>query len=297
MIAGIVGAAGLAPTLAAARAGKRILLANKETLVLAGALFMAAVREGGATLLPIDSEHNAIFQCLPSRESRCRAARRPAHPAHRFGRTIPAHRNGDSWRSVTPDAGVRAPELAHGTQDLGRFRDHDEQGTRSHRGALAVRCGRRCNRGRDPSAEHRAFAWSNTSTARCSRSSAIPTCARPSRRRSPGPIASTRGGEPRSDARSDRSISAHPTPHAFLALALAYAALRAGGERGPAMLNAANEVAVARVSRRRGIGFLDIAAVCETARCARYRRQPCVVARPTRSPPTPRRGTSRATLI
>src|SRR5213079_737937 len=60
------GGAGLAPTLAAARAGKRILLANKETLVLAGGVFMAAVREGGATLLPIDSEHNAIFQCLPA---------------------------------------------------------------------------------------------------------------------------------------------------------------------------------------------------------------------------------------
>ncbi len=65
MVAAIVGAAGLAPTLAAARAGKRILLANKETLVLAGAVFIAAVRDGGATLLPIDSEHNAIFQCLP----------------------------------------------------------------------------------------------------------------------------------------------------------------------------------------------------------------------------------------
>ena len=65
VVAGIVGGAGLAPTLAAAHAGKRILLANKETLVLAGGLFMAAVREGGATLLPIDSEHNAIFQCLP----------------------------------------------------------------------------------------------------------------------------------------------------------------------------------------------------------------------------------------
>ena len=61
----IVGAAGLAPALAAARTGKRILLANKETLVMAGHLFMEAVAEGGATLLPIDSEHNAIFQSLP----------------------------------------------------------------------------------------------------------------------------------------------------------------------------------------------------------------------------------------
>ena len=65
VVAAIVGAAGLAPTLAAARAGKRILLANKEALVMSGAIFMDAVRDHGATLLPVDSEHNAIFQCLP----------------------------------------------------------------------------------------------------------------------------------------------------------------------------------------------------------------------------------------
>ena len=65
VMAAIVGAAGLASCLAAARAGKRLLLANKEALVVGGELFMAAVREGGATLLPIDSEHSAIFQSLP----------------------------------------------------------------------------------------------------------------------------------------------------------------------------------------------------------------------------------------
>ncbi|HEY8102845.1 MAG TPA: 1-deoxy-D-xylulose-5-phosphate reductoisomerase [Burkholderiaceae bacterium] len=65
VMAAIVGAAGLAPTLAAARAGKKVLLANKEALVMSGQLFMDAVTEHGATLLPIDSEHNAIFQCLP----------------------------------------------------------------------------------------------------------------------------------------------------------------------------------------------------------------------------------------
>ncbi|CAN7323595.1 1-deoxy-D-xylulose-5-phosphate reductoisomerase [Trinickia sp. LjRoot230] len=65
VVAAIVGAAGLAPTLAAAVAGKRILLANKEALVMSGAIFMNAVRDHGATLLPVDSEHNAIFQCLP----------------------------------------------------------------------------------------------------------------------------------------------------------------------------------------------------------------------------------------
>lgn len=65
VMAAIVGAAGLLPTLAAARAGKRVLLANKEALVMSGELFMNAVRDHGAELLPIDSEHNAIFQCLP----------------------------------------------------------------------------------------------------------------------------------------------------------------------------------------------------------------------------------------
>lgn len=65
VVAAIVGAAGLRPTLAAVDAGKKILLANKEALVMSGALFMQAVRKSGAVLLPLDSEHNAIFQCMP----------------------------------------------------------------------------------------------------------------------------------------------------------------------------------------------------------------------------------------
>lgn len=65
VVAAVVGAAGLPSALAAARAGKRILLANKEALVMSGALFIAAVRDSGAVLLPLDSEHNAIYQCLP----------------------------------------------------------------------------------------------------------------------------------------------------------------------------------------------------------------------------------------
>ena len=69
VMASIVGAAGLPSCLAAARAGKRLLLANKEALVVGGALFLQAVKSGGATLLPIDSEHSAIFQCLPEDRS------------------------------------------------------------------------------------------------------------------------------------------------------------------------------------------------------------------------------------
>lgn len=70
VMAAIVGAAGLPPTLAAVEAGKKVLLANKEALVMSGALFMQAVKRSGAVLLPIDSEHNAIFQCLPGDYSR-----------------------------------------------------------------------------------------------------------------------------------------------------------------------------------------------------------------------------------
>ncbi|MDM0013143.1 1-deoxy-D-xylulose-5-phosphate reductoisomerase [Variovorax sp. J22P168] len=77
VMAAIVGAAGLAPCLAAARTGKRLLLANKEALVVGGELFMRTVAEGGATLLPIDSEHSAIFQCLP--EDRATWAERVDH--------------------------------------------------------------------------------------------------------------------------------------------------------------------------------------------------------------------------
>lgn len=74
VMAAIVGAAGLAPTLAAVRAGKRVLLANKEALVMSGQLFMDAVEKSGAELLPIDSEHNAIFQCVPADKVRNPAA-------------------------------------------------------------------------------------------------------------------------------------------------------------------------------------------------------------------------------
>lgn len=70
VMAAIVGASGLLPTLAAVKAGKRVLLANKEALVTSGAIFMEAVKASGAELLPIDSEHNAIFQCLPAHQQK-----------------------------------------------------------------------------------------------------------------------------------------------------------------------------------------------------------------------------------
>ena len=152
VMAAIVGAAGLAPCLAAAAAGKRLLLANKEALVVGGALFVAAVARGGATLLPIDSEHSAIFQCLPEDRSTWheRVARivLTASGGPFRGRDPKTLARGDARRSLRPS------QLGHGAQDLGRLGDDDEQGARGDRGALAVRSRARADRGRDPPAEH-----------------------------------------------------------------------------------------------------------------------------------------------
>ena len=112
VMAAIVGAAGLAPCLAAAKAGKNLLLANKEALVVGGKLFMDAVHAGGATLLPIDSEHSAIFQCLP--EDRSAWPQRIDHilltsSGGPFRRRDPA-----TLAAVTPDEACAHPNFAMG---------------------------------------------------------------------------------------------------------------------------------------------------------------------------------------
>jgi 1-deoxy-D-xylulose-5-phosphate reductoisomerase len=112
VMAAIVGAAGLEACVAAARAGKRLLLANKEALVVGGRLFMNAVRDGGATLLPIDSEHSAIFQCLP--EDRAAWPARIDHivltaSGGPFRARAPA-----SLHDVTPDQAVAHPNWVMG---------------------------------------------------------------------------------------------------------------------------------------------------------------------------------------
>ena len=117
LMAAIVGATGLAPTLAGARAGKRVLLANKETLVMAGPFFLRAVRENGATLLPIDSEHNAVFQCLP--QERAQSCARASVAAVR---RILLTASGGPFRAVplerlpgvTPDEACAHPNWAMG---------------------------------------------------------------------------------------------------------------------------------------------------------------------------------------
>ena len=115
VMAAIVGAAGLLPTLAAAKAGKTVLLANKESLVMSGDIFMKTVAESGAHLLPIDSEHNAIFQCMPAEYNAGMAARE--------ARRILLTASGGPFRTkpmeelpyVTPDQAV-----AHPNWDMGR---------------------------------------------------------------------------------------------------------------------------------------------------------------------------------
>jgi 1-deoxy-D-xylulose-5-phosphate reductoisomerase len=112
VMAAIVGAAGLPPCLAAARAGKRLLLANKEALVVGGAYFMDAVREGGATLLPIDSEHSAIFQCLP--EDRSTWAQRIDHIVLTASGGPFRQRAPDSLHDITPEQAVAHPNWVMG---------------------------------------------------------------------------------------------------------------------------------------------------------------------------------------
>ena len=109
VVAAIVGAAGLAATLAAARAGKRLLLANKEALVLAGPLFMRAAKEAGAELLPIDSEHNAVFQCLSG--NALRAVKRIVLTASGGPfRTLPLEKLG----GITPEQACAHPNWVMG---------------------------------------------------------------------------------------------------------------------------------------------------------------------------------------
>ncbi len=114
VMAAIVGAVGLAPSLAAARAGKKIMLANKEVLVMSGRLFVDAVASSGATLLPIDSEHNAIFQCLPTAYQR-------SPVAHGVSKVLLTASGGpflnrpvETLDSVTPEEAVAHPKWVMG---------------------------------------------------------------------------------------------------------------------------------------------------------------------------------------
>jgi 1-deoxy-D-xylulose-5-phosphate reductoisomerase len=262
LIAAIVGAAGLAPTMTAARAGKRILLANKETQVVAGGLFIDAVRAGGATLVPIDSEHNAIFQCLPSGYA--------GDPSRAGVRRILLTASGGPFRTTALEslAGVTPDQAcAHPNWRMGR--------------KISVDCATMMNKGLEVIEAHWLFGIAPDaidvvihpqsivhSLVEYIDGSVLAQMGNPDMRT---PIAQALAWPDRIDsgvaaldlAQIGRLDFSAPDRARFPCLGLAYAALRAGGT-GPAVLNAANEIAVAAFLDEM-IGFLDIAGACESA--------------------------------
>jgi 1-deoxy-D-xylulose-5-phosphate reductoisomerase len=256
VMAAIVGAAGLPPTLAAARAGKRVLLANKEALVMAGEVFMSEVRRAGALLLPIDSEHNAVFQSMPHGYTgdMLRGGVRRVLLTASGGpfRTTPL----EQLATVTPEQAVAHPKVVDGPQDFGRFGNHDEQGAGSDRGALVVQRAGRPNRGGDTPAKRDPFLVDYED------GSVLAQLGNPDMRT---PIAHAmawperiESGVAALDLFSVAQLNfERPDLQRFPCLDLAYRALRAEGNAA-AVLNAANEVAVAAFLDRR-LPFLGIA--------------------------------------
>ena len=265
VVAAIVGAAGLDSTLAAARAGKRLLLANKEAIVMAGPLLLDAVRIGGGALLPVDSEHNAIFQCLPpgrphgDRSGPCSSG--CAADPHRLRRPVPwPDPRATGHGHARP--GVQASELGDGPQDFRRLRHADEQGPGSYRGAPSVR---RCRS--TPSmwwCTRRAWCIrsSNTSMARCWRNSGSRHAHRDRRA-----LAWPRTRRIRRGIAGHLATGRHwtfeaPDLRPFAAWIAGLAALRAGGD-GPGRTQCRQRDRGGSLPGRRA-AFLSIADVVET---------------------------------
>ena len=260
VMAAIVGAAGLRSTLAAARAGKRLLLANKESLVMAGPLLIAAVNASGATLLPIDSEHNAIFQCLP--------------PGTVSGRTPPGLRrvlltaSGGPFRDTPAEAlGEVTPEAAcaHPNWVMGRKISVDSATLMNKGLELIEAC---LLFGVTPSQVQILVHPQSIvhSLVEYADGSVLAQLGAPDMRT---PIAHALGWPDRIDSgvefldllKAGRLDFRPPDTDKFRCLALAQAAARAGG-LSPVVLNAANEVAVQAFLERR-LNFPAIAAVIE----------------------------------
>ncbi|MBB3330596.1 1-deoxy-D-xylulose-5-phosphate reductoisomerase [Halomonas campaniensis] len=266
VMAAIVGAAGLLPTLAAVRAGKRVLLANKEALVMSGALFMEAVKRSGTTLLPIDSEHNAIYQCLPV-EHRGGLAR---HGVTRLLLTA----SGGPFRGWSADRLARVtPEqaCAHPNWSMGRKISVDSA-TLMNKGLELIEACWLFDAHPDQvqvvvhpqSVIHSMAAYSDGSV--------IAQLGNPDMRTPiayglawPERIAA--GVEPLDLFRVARLDFEAPDEVAFPCLRLAREAMAAGGT-APAVLNAANEVAVEAFLAGR-LGFTGIADLVERVRDGR----------------------------
>jgi 1-deoxy-D-xylulose-5-phosphate reductoisomerase len=255
VMAAIVGAAGLAPTLAAARAGKKVLLANKEALVMSGQLFMDAVKEHKAGLLPIDSEHNAIFQSLPQHYARAPEDAGVAKILLTASGGPFLKRAVETLGEVTPDEACKHPNWVMGRK-------------------ISVDSATMMNKGLEVIEAHWLFGAPAElievvihpqsvihSMVSYVDGSVLAQLGNPDMRT---PIAHALAFPERIDsgvAQLDLTTMAalefhKPDFTRFPCLALAFEALRAGGT-APALLNAANEVAVAAFLARR-IGFRDI---------------------------------------
>ena len=255
VMAAIVGAAGLPAVIAAGRAGKRILLANKESLVMAGEVFLAACAQGEATVLPIDSEHNAVFQCLPHGRADGPEVRRILLTA-----------SGGPFRtaSLAEMAGATPEQAcAHPNWSMGR--------------KISVDSATMMNKGLELIEAHYLFGLPDArlevlvhpqsivhSLVEYTDGSMLAQLGNPDMRT---PIAHALAHPERIDsgvspldlAGIGRLDFEAPDPVRFPCLRLAYQALSAGGG-APCVLNAANEVAVAAFLERR-IGFREIAAL------------------------------------
>ncbi len=262
VMAAIVGAAGLAPTLAAARAGKRILLANKEALVMAGPVFMAQVRASGALLLPIDSEHNAVFQSLPHDYR--------GMPARRGIRRILLTASGGPFRTRAPESLVDVtPEqaVAHPNWSMGQKISVDSA-TMMNKGLEVIEAHWLFDVPADrievvihpQSVIHSLVDYEDGSV--------LAQLGNPDMRT---PIAHAmawperiESGVASLDLCSIGQLNFEPPDMArFPCLGLAYQALRQGGN-APAVLNAANEVAVEAFLQRK-LAFTRIASVIVSA--------------------------------
>jgi 1-deoxy-D-xylulose-5-phosphate reductoisomerase len=255
VMAAIVGAAGLAPSLAAARAGKKVLLANKEALVMSGRLFMEVVNASGAVLLPIDSEHNAIFQCLPPAFQRTPARHGVAKILLTASGGPFLFRPVETLEQVTPEEAVAHPNWVMGRK-------------------ISVDSATMMNKGLEVIEAH----WLFGADASCIEvlihpqsvihsmvsyvdGSVLAQLGNPDMRTPiahalayPERIAS--GVDTVDLARIGQLQFQRPDFDRFPCLKLAYDALQAGGS-APAILNAANEIAVEAFLKRR-IGFRAI---------------------------------------
>ncbi len=274
VMAAIVGAAGLSSSMAAAYSGKRILLANKESLVMSGALFMQAVKDNGATLLPIDSEHNAIFQSMPEKLNAVSANTAEytdgqsnnldAYGVEKILLTASGgpflNKDLTQLQEVTPDQAC-----AHPTWEMGRKISVDSA-TMMNKGLEVIEASWLFNASADDiqvvihpqSVIHSMVAYSDGSVLA---QLGNPDMRTPIAHALAWPERMPSGVAPLDIFKIAQLNFQEPDFERFICLKLAYDALRIGGT-APAILNAANEIAVAAFLQEQ-IGFTQIADIVQ----------------------------------